>query len=269
MVAGWLARLQADQRTTHRARALLATNSYAQAIQLSNGLVLGASATEEAAAVFAAVPDDLERRALLPPLSSGVTRIARDQFERFADLGGEVLAAPISVVARALNILSTSGKGRRESAITIVGLCVRPVMPVTEPAELAANIAAFAYRRATTSSRPTELLDQLRRAAAHRLGVLLTAPRQFSALPPEIQRDLVAGLLVDLVQLVGRARRGQTKAELHFIDGALHNIRWNSDLPSLIRLLYESWDDHERQLMHQVYGATLAVLLDYAGITTP
>jgi hypothetical protein len=33
-------------------------------------------------------------------------------------------------------------------------------------------------------------------------------------------------------------------------------------------LLYESWDDHERQLMHQVYGATLAVLLDYAGITT-
>jgi hypothetical protein len=268
MVAGWLARLRADQRTAHRARTLLATNSYAQSIQLANGLVLGASAIGQPPAVFAAVPDDPDRRMQLPAVGSAVTRIARDQFERFADLDGEVLVAPISVVARALNILSTSDKGRRESAITIVGLCVRPVMPVTEPAELAANIAAFAYQRATTSSQPAELLDQLRKAAAHRLGVLLTAPRQFSALPSEIQRDLVAGLMGDLIQLVGRARRGQTKAELHFIDGALHNTRWSSDLPSLIRLLYQSWNDHERQLMHQVYGTTLAVLLDYAGITS-
>jgi len=119
----------------------------------------GAASGASIPAVFAAVPDDPNRRAQLPSIGSGVTAITREEFERFAERGGEILTAPIAVVARALNMLSASPTGRRESAITVVGLCVRPVMPVTEPAELAANVAAHAYRDSATSTQPAELLD--------------------------------------------------------------------------------------------------------------
>ncbi|WP_282697748.1 hypothetical protein [Streptomyces sp. CC208A] len=257
-----LDRLLADAATAHRARALIAVNSYRQARLFASALYEAALVLGRKLKIFVATPDREDPG--LPPVPDAVTLVTRDQFSQLADRGGDVLISPLPRTERGLNILTTAPSGKRESAITLIGLAIRPVMPVDEPAALAASTASFAWRSRPAEGTPAARLAWTRTAARKRMWSILAAPKRFTALPEDLRCELIATVLGQCIQIAGRGRRGQTHVELHFIDGAFHDTTWGSDLPTLVRELYESYTAKELAGTGRTYGHTAEEFLDYA-----
>ncbi|MGW2183769.1 hypothetical protein ACWCXX_38380 [Streptomyces sp. NPDC001732] len=257
-----LQRLATDAATAHRARALIAVNSYIQARLFATALYEAALALGHKLKIFVATPD--EDNPDLPPVPEAITLVTRDQFSQLADRGGDILISPLPRTERGLNILTTSPSGKRESAITLIALAIRPVMPVDEPEALSASIAACAWRSTPRNSTPAARLAAIRKTARTRLRTILGAPKRFTALPEDLRCELIATVLGQCIQLAGRGRRGQTHVELHFIDGAFHDTTWGTDLPTLVRELYESYTPQELTCTGRTYGYTAEEFLEYA-----
>ncbi|MFD8384956.1 hypothetical protein ACFV2X_41645 [Streptomyces sp. NPDC059679] len=258
-----LQRLASDAATAHRARALIAVNSYRQARIFAAALYEAALTLGRKLKIFVATPDKHDPD--LPSVPDAVTLVTRDQFSRLADRGGDVLISPLPRTERGLNILTTAPSGKRESAITLIGLAIRPVMPVDEPAALSASVAARAWRSTPRPhSTPAARLAAIRTTARTRLWAILAAPKRFTALPEDLRCELIATVLGQCIQLAGRGRRGQTHVELHLIDGAFHDTTWGTDLPTLVRELYESYSPRELAGTGRTYGYTAEEFLQYA-----
>ncbi|MEB8342566.1 hypothetical protein [Streptomyces endophyticus] len=260
-----LQRLATDTATAHRARALIAVNSYRQARIFAAALYEAALALGRKLKIFVATSDEEDPD--LPPVPDAVTLVTRDQFSQLADRGGDVLISPLPRTERGLNVLTTAPSGKRESAISLIALAIRPVMPVDEPAALSASVAACAWRSASrhdSTTTPAARLAAARTTARTRLWTILAAPKRFTALPADLRRELIATVLGQCIQLAGRGRRGQTHVELHLIDGAFHDTTWGTDLPTLVRELYDSYTAEELAGTGRAYGYTAEELLQYA-----
>ncbi|MFF2619708.1 hypothetical protein [Kitasatospora sp. NPDC058046] len=256
-----LDRLAADPRTRHRARALITVNSYRQTRLFAQSLYDTALALGRRLRIYIAVADTPDPS--LPPVCDGIGRLTRDRFAELADLDGEVLISPLPRTERGLNVL-TVFEGVAVSAITLIAMGVRPVMPADDPAVLAASIAARAWRDTVPGDDPAAVLARARATADAHLRLNLNAPKRFSALPDELKYELVATLLGQSVQLAGRGRRGQTHVELHFIDGAFHDPTWGSDLPTLVRGLLEQVPQDDLAQLGACYGHTVEEIAEYA-----
>jgi hypothetical protein len=254
-----LAALRADPRRADRARVLVVTNSYRQCSLLAHGM---ARATNPARLAVAVSPDPA-RRQIIPP--AGALLLDPGQFETFPQHNGvDVLLAPISRTARGLNILIP---GQQRSAISEIWVCVRPVTQLSEPAEMFASINAHALDQAAPGPDPAAVLAAQRSAANQRLHKLLGSDPRFSLMARELKAEVVAGILVDFIQLAGRARRGRTDVDLYLVDNAFHDSRLGSDLPALLRYYYETLTPARQAAMARIYGSTLTSLLAYAGLT--
>ncbi|MCW2934248.1 MAG: hypothetical protein JWM19_5210 [Actinomycetia bacterium] len=248
---------QADGRRD-RARALIVGNSYRQCARLARGIGELADPRRLSVAVSTGTGGT---RIPLPP---GAQTLTADQFESFGHgRPGRVLIAPLSRVARGLNILVP---GQQISAIASIWVCVRPVGQVHEPSELFASFNSVATGTGRPSADPAAGLDAQRRAAHNRLYRILRSDQRFSLLPRDLKAEVVAGMLVDFIQLAGRARRGGTPVELYLVDGAFHDPHLSSDLGSLLRYHYQSLSKTERAAMHRIYGSMLTALLDFAQV---
>ncbi|MFD5083414.1 hypothetical protein ACFWOG_12345 [Kitasatospora sp. NPDC058406] len=256
-----LARLAADLRTRHRARALVTVNSYRQARLFAQALYDTALALGRRLRIYVAVADTPDPS--LPPVCDAIGQLTRDRFSELADLDGEVLISPLPRTERGLNVL-TVFEGVAVSAITLIAMAVRPVMPADEAPVLAASVAARAWRDTAPGDDPAAVLARARAAAEAHLRLNLNAPKRFSALPDELKHELVATLLGQGVQLAGRGRRGQTHVELHFIDGAFHDPTWGSDLPTLVRGLLEQSPPGDLAQLGACYGHTIEEIAEYA-----
>ncbi|MFE2728039.1 hypothetical protein [Kitasatospora sp. NPDC059327] len=256
-----LDRLAADPRTRHRARALITVNSYRHARLFAQALYDTALARGRRLRIHVAVADTPDP--CLPPVCDAIGQLTRDRFAELADLDGEVLISPLPRTERGLNVL-TVFEGVAESAITLIAMGVRPVMPADEAPVLAASVAARAWRDTVPGSDAAAALARARAAADAHLRLNLNAPKRFSALPDELKYELVATLLGQSVQLAGRGRRGQTHVELHFIDGAFHDPTWGSDLPTLIRGLLEQAPPDDLAQLGASYGHTIEEIAEYA-----
>ncbi|MEW2127951.1 hypothetical protein AB0891_30005 [Streptomyces sp. NPDC007259] len=256
-----LDRLAADARTRHRARALITVNSYRHARLFAQALYDTALARGRRLRIYVAVADTPDLS--LPPVCDAIGQLTRDRFAELADLDGEVLISPLPRTERGLNVL-TVFEGVALSAITLIAMGVRPVMPADEPAVLAASVAARAWRDTVPGDDPAAVLARARGVADAHLRLNLNAPKRFSALPDELKYELVATLLGRSVQLAGRGRRGQTHVELHFIDGAFHDSTWGSDLPALIRGLLEQAPQEDLAQLGTSYGHTIEEIAEYA-----
>ncbi|MFF7529933.1 hypothetical protein ACFZB2_12645 [Streptomyces bobili] len=256
-----LDRLAAEARTRHRARALITVNSYRQARLFAQTLYDTALALGRRLRIYVAVADTLDLS--LPPVCDAIGHLTRDRFAELADLDGAVLISPLPRTERGLNVL-TVFEGVAVSAITLIAMGVRPVMPADDPAVLAASVAARAWRDTVPGDDPAAVLARARTAADAHLRLNLNAPKRFSALPDELKYELVATLLGQSVQLAGRGRRGQTHVELHFIDGAFHDPTWGSDLPTLIRGLLEQSPQDDLAQLGASYGHTIEEIAEYA-----
>ncbi|MGO8892606.1 MAG: hypothetical protein ACLP8X_18185 [Streptosporangiaceae bacterium] len=241
-----------------RAHAAVVVNSYEHCRYLAIG-IHGAGLYTGGLCV--AVPPDRDRRDKLPPLPPGVAELTPDEFENFPDKG-TILVVPMARIARGLNIVIGT-----KSAITPVYLCTRPLALLTDPAEMYASVnAAGLAALPDVPGDPITALEAAHRAAWERLGLIMRSAPGFAATAEELQEEIVAGMIVDMIQLAGRARRGGTDMTLHLVDYAFHEDSWQSDLANILRRIYGKWTAGQRRKMNAIYREALAAFLAYAGI---
>lgn len=259
-------RLQAElqllkERDPDRETVLLATTSYALAQAVAEGLL---SAGVAAGDICLAVrPGD-------PRLSSAVATadgqvlhlLAADRLARFPATGARILIAPLARVQRGVNII---GRGDR-SALGSIWLIVRPIPLIDEPAELVAHIQSLAHQRhAAPKAEPWDVLHERRKTAGALLDCIVKRPPFFRSQPREVQLGVTAEIVNGAIQLIGRARRGGTKAVLHLVDGAFLDDEAGVDFASLIRDLRKQWHDmNVLGEMERYHGTALKAFFDYA-----
>lgn len=248
----YLQRQLATPTAAGRARALLVTGSYDEAIAVAEGLRRAAGKS-------------LEVRHLVSDASSSGNSpdaLARARLESFGHIPAPaVLVGPLSVVARGHNILQPSSQ---LSALSGIFVLTRPVPPSHDAHRFLAHIAYNARLHPPEwRGSPGSTVDAERAAAWKRLRALQRSSATFRHMDDELRRELICDVLVDLAQLAGRARRGGTPVDLFFVDGAFADdvVPWKG----LVRDVLDWWrvggwlDE-----MMDLHGAFVAGLADYA-----
>ncbi|MFD4320819.1 hypothetical protein [Streptomyces sp. NPDC058548] len=256
-IRGELERIR--RKDKDRAHAAVVVNSYEHCRYLALGI---ASHPLYEGGLCVAVPSDKQRRDGLPALPSGVIELTPDEFESFPERGN-ILIVPMARIARGLNIVIGT-----KSAITPVYLCTRPLALLTDPPEMYASVNAAGLNSLpkTPTDDPIAALSTARAEAWGRLGKIIRSSPGFVGLDKELQAEIVAGMIIDMIQLAGRARRGGTDMTLHLVDYAFHADAWQADLGKIIRKMHKDWPDDVRQRMNAIYREALAAFLAYAGI---
>ncbi|WP_329317827.1 hypothetical protein OIE77_42610 [Streptomyces sp. NBC_01715] len=242
-----------------RAHAAVVVNSYEHCRHVALGIH---SAGQYTGGLCVAVPPDRHWREKLPPLPPGITELTPEEFEDFPSRG-TILVVPMARIARGLNIVIGT-----KSAITPVYLCTRPLALLTDPAEMYAsvNAAGLAALPHSPTGAPVADLREARAAAWARLGMIMRSAPGFISTAHALQEEIVAGMVVDMIQLAGRARRGGTDMTLHLVDYAFHEDSWQSDLAGILRRMHGSWSPDVRRQMNAIYREALAAFLAYASI---
>ena len=251
-----LADLARNEATAARARVLLVTGSYEESRAVAQGLALAIGNPAEANTRIRYLSRTSDAT------DSPPTLLSRD-LESFASTGADILVAPLPNVARGHNIIAP---GTAHSAIGSIFVIVRPVPPAERPESALAHVSYDAcLRRNPRAIGLSEALDAERRRAEQQLRFLQQNAGAFSRLPPELRHGVLCDVLVDVAQLVGRARRGGTDVRLYLVDGAFHDeqMGW-------ARLLAESfkiWRTADvLDEMLSLHGPFLAALQRFAGI---
>ncbi|MFB7618596.1 hypothetical protein [Kitasatospora sp. NPDC056181] len=259
-----LERLAVDDED--RAHDAVVLNSYEHCRYMAIGMYGSGRYQDGKHRVCVAVPPDRYRRAELQkrlPLPPGIIELTPDEFEDFPNRG-EILIVPMARIARGLNIVI----GIR-SAITSVYLCTRPLALMTDPAELYASVNAAGLNAVSgPSAAPVELLQRTREAAWARLHLIMRSAPGFVNTHRDLQKEIVAGMIIDMIQLAGRARRGGTDMTLHLVDHAFQEDSWQADLRSILRRIHRDWTPQVARRMNDIYREALSTFLAYAGIDT-
>ncbi|MEU9958622.1 hypothetical protein [Streptomyces sp. NPDC050982] len=243
-----------------RARVILTANSYEQCGHLATGLAK-AKGLSHRVCVLVREEDRLSNVRYLPDPSLA-RRITVEEVEEFPQFG-DILIAPLANIARGLNIVVNL-----RSAIHSIYLCVRPPLIIDDPTWMYGSVNAAGINALPVNgcADPTEALKTARAAARDHLATILRSSPQLSTMDLILQEQMVAGMLVSLIQLAGRARRGGTNMELHFVDYAFHDETWSSDLASIIERMASRWLPEERRQMADLYGEAVNAFLSYAGV---
>ncbi|GLF95258.1 hypothetical protein [Streptomyces yaizuensis] len=252
-----LARLE-KKKDEDRARVILTANSYEQCAYIAHGLAQAEGLRHR----ICLLVKDHRRRDYEEHLPQHVRRMVREELEQFPE-HGQILVAPLAVIARGLNIVV----GTR-SAVSEIFLCVRPVLSIedTEWIHGSVNAAGINALHACCGDDPMLGIEAAHLAAWKQLRRILQSPSRFSQMAHELQEELIAGLLVQLVQLAGRARRGETDMILHIVDHSLHDTKFSADLATIIRRIHDNWTSEQRSTMNELYGQALNAFLSYAGV---
>ncbi|MFB7918034.1 hypothetical protein [Streptomyces sp. NPDC056061] len=247
-----------EQTEPQRARCILAVNSYAQVSYLAAGLAQAEGLRHRICAVVRGRrPEDYEQH-----IPSFVRKMVREELETFAS-EGEILIVPLAIIARGLNILVET-----RSAVRDIYLCTRPVLSIEDIEWMHGSINAAGINALPEggSSDPVAALLEAETVSRQQIVRILRSPSRFTNMAHELQEELVAGMLIDLVQLAGRARRGDTDMNLYIVDYALHRTEFSADLASIIRRIHGNWSAEQLAFMNELYGEALSSFLSYAGI---
>ncbi|AYN31866.1 hypothetical protein DUI70_1363 [Streptomyces albus] len=255
-----LARLAQRDATRARARVILTANSYEQCGHLATGLVKAHGLTHRVCVLVR--EEDRFRSVRYLPDPALVRRITVEEVEEFPELG-DILIAPLANISRGLNIVVNL-----RSAIHSIYICVRPPLIIDDPTWMYGSVNAAGINTFTSagSSDPTQAIQEARTASREHLATILRSSPQLSTMDLILQEQMVAGMLVSLIQLAGRARRGGTDMELHFVDYSFQDETWSSDLASIIHRMASRWTPDERQQMADLYGEAVNAFLSYAGV---
>ncbi|MCC3772181.1 hypothetical protein, partial [Streptomyces sp. UNOC14_S4] len=241
-----------------RARAMVVSNAYSQAMLLATGI---ASASPDPSWIAVVIRKTGPPAGVAPP--PGVVTITVDQLEDlpYTHPHVKVVCAPLRLVARVLNILVP---GTDRSALASVWVATRPAADLHTPESMYASIGAAGIAAACPGPDPAHMLALQTRAAHSRLHWLLRSSPIFSRLPKFLKTEILAGILVDMIQLAGRARRGGTPVQLYLVDNAFFATHFGTDYPTLLRAYYDDLTELEQYAMRRTYGSTLTAWLDLA-----
>jgi hypothetical protein len=249
-------------RDPRRCRALVVSNAYRQAMLIATGI----AAVIPDPSWIAVVISSTDGPPAGVPVPPGVLTITVDQLEDlpYTHPRVKIVCAPIRRVARALNILIP---GTDRSALASVWIATRPAADLHTPVSMYASIGAAGIAAAGPGPDPARMLAVQTRAAHQRLNSLLSSSPIFSRLPKFLKTEILAGILVDMIQLAGRARRGGTPVQLYLVDNAFFATHLGTDYPSLLLAYYEDLTEQEQYELRRAYGSTLTAWLDLADST--
>ncbi|WP_018687001.1 hypothetical protein [Actinokineospora enzanensis] len=239
---------------------MLVGNSYRHAALLAAGI---AGKVADPGWVAVVVPGHAQPSPVVLP--DGVVTMTAEDLESLPDRhpAVKVCIAPLGLVARGLNILVP---GDQRSALASVWVCVRPPTQIADSAEMFASVNAYALSRGGPGNDPVAALTAQREGAFSRLFLILTSDPRFSRLSRPLKAEAVARMLVQMIQLGGRARRGGTAVRLFLVDGAFHDTKLGTDIPGLLRYYYDNLSVGSRRELRRIYGSTLVSWLEFAGI---
>ncbi|MFD9946742.1 hypothetical protein ACFWYW_17260 [Nonomuraea sp. NPDC059023] len=237
-----------------RDRILVATTSYDSALLLAEGMSR-AGAPSDSICLLA------RRRLETPDARRHI--LTADQIERFPSTGARILIAPLAVVERGVNILDGG-----VSALGAIYMIVRPVPILDLPAEMLAHINQRLWTGTLADGNlgdPFDRLTERMRLAGRHFDEIVRSAQYFRALPEWVQLGIVAEIVIGLIQLVGRARRGGTPGEIHLVDDAFFDPSGRSDFPALLQRLRAKWAaDGTLDKLRALYGPTLQAFFDFA-----
>lgn len=248
-----------DPQMRRRARLLLVTNSYLQAVDLCVGLIKGGAQRSRLAVAVPAMPEGEHHGLDIP---EDVLAIPANRLKTFPRHDRDVLISPFARVARGLNMVVDD-----KSAIESIWVCVRPIKLIDEPSALVAHTGAHSRLGRQSSPHPTSELAQRHHLAAEHLEFINRANPAFGRLPIEVRTAIFADVLADLIQLAGRARRGGTDTTLFLVDNAFHpgGSAPGSDFRSLFRRLHQQWHDTGTlQAVNEIFGSTIHAFEQFA-----
>lgn len=240
-----------------RARALIVTLSYAEAERVAYELSATAARTQSTIRYLVPKAEDAYNKPNALPLA---------RVEEFGSIRAPaVLVGPLVTLARGHNIVQREGNGIGKSAISGIFVMTRPIPPASEAKRFLAHIS-YKSRLAPVEWRGsayTSIQSERRRAR----GLIRNLQRNqgtFRQMNPELRREVVCDMLVDLAQLAGRARRGRTPVDLVFVDAAFRDelAAWKE----LVHDVLQWWSDNAwLPEMVNLHGAYIHGLARYAG----
>ena len=129
-----------------------------------------------------------------------------------------------------------------------------------------AHISYDAHTRPHADERPSVAVENERRQAIARLGILKRNAVPQSRMNPDIRRQILCDVLVEVAQLLGRARRGErrTPVRAYFVDAAFfdHRVGW----ANLIQQALKIWEVNDQlDRMRIIHGGVITALEDFAG----
>ena len=148
---------------------------------------------------------------------------------------------------------------------------MRPIKLIDDPSALVAHTGAHARLGRQPQANPADELAARHQLAADHLEYINRANPAFSRLPKDVRVAIFADILTDLIQLVGRARRGGTDTTLFLVDNAFnpYGAAPGSDCASLFRHLHKSWADAGTlDVVTEIFGTTLESFARFAGLPT-
>mgnify|MGYP001436631575 CR=1 FL=1 len=232
---------------------LVATTSYAGCIDLAEGMARGGAAPADLCVVTRADDETLV-------LDSRWRTLTPDRIEHFPGTGARVLIAPLATVERGVNILDGD-----VSALGAIYLVVRPIPILDEPAELLAHINHRLWADQADDDDPLRRLEHRVKQAGHMFNEVVRAPQFFRSQPGWVQLGVAAEIIVSLIQLVGRARRGETQGRIRLVDQAFFEPSGRSDLATLIHGLRHAWASAGHlDTIRSLYGPTIDAFFDFA-----
>lgn len=182
------------------------------------------------------------------------------QIESFPDYpDGDILVAPLEVIARGYNIIQT---GKHTSALASIFILVRPVPPI---GDTKATSAYVSYCNQLLTPTP-DVSANIKAAHSHAQANLWNIQNHctvFSRLPKELRFHIYCNILVKIIQLAGRARRGGTSVDLYLVDCAFAHDRvgWKQ----LTVQALATWEKQGKiPQMNQLYGGLIKALQAYA-----
>lgn len=248
---------RASRGTPGRDRILVATTSYDSVLTLAEGMIRAGAPHGSLCLLSRSDREFAVRDPRWHVLSA-------DQVEQFPATGADILIAPLAVVERGANILDGG-----VSALGAIYMVVRPVPILDEPAELLAHISHRLWAD-TLGSEPDSrdaldrLEERMKQAGLH-FDEIVRSAQYFRALPEWVQLGIVAEIMIGLIQLVGRARRGGTPGEVYLVDDAFFDAAGRSDLPHLIGRIRDTWESTgQLDRLLNLYGPTLQSFFEFA-----
>lgn len=214
-----------------RARVLLLTNSYTQARAAAQ--ILRNGWRDAAETIFNLKQGSgSEDNEIEPERPSTLKRI---DIEQFADLGGQVLIAPMQSIGRGFNILNKAAEPK--AAFGAVFFLTRPLNPPHDMEAMAQEMNRYALEWAANPGfgawaadtlygralKARECAMELRRLIDHRYSYEHLIENATLGVYP--RHDLAATTAGRIVQAVGRLLRGGVPFRAYFIDAA-----WSPEL---------------------------------------
>ena len=200
------------QSKPDRARVLLVTGSHKEAQYVADSLiqVIGPNASYKRIRYL--IPNQPESEIIHSNMA-----IRRDDLAKFASTGADILVACFSSISRGHNILQPN---MPKSAIGSIFVLVRPVPQFNSPHLALAHVGYNIRKTVREIDSPRSALKWEQGRAHAQLRYYYNGVGPVKHLHNDLKMEYFCNAIVEMLQLAGRGRRGDTDVAVYLVDSA-------------------------------------------------